>query len=867
MRLIFYRAAALSFRRGFLMKIHLLLAGVSAFAVFGSNAASAQTQAGSQPQQTVDPAIPTVVVTTDNATATRPFRVGEGVDSGTSTYDDESIQARSAGTGDVLQVLKRSPGVQFSLREGETRGDMLRDLRPSEISISGGRPSENLFVLDGVSVNSQMETMSPSVAYSSAPDFDSVGAASSQTIWVDSDLVGELVLHDSNVSAEFGRFTGGVVEVATRKPTSVFGIRGAYSFTNDDMAHYHLSPSYSGAVREKPAFERERWNVSADLPINDNIGLLAAYSRQEASTFNTWNERIEDVGGETFDETNVSETYLLKYAWDATDALQLSAQVTHSPYNSVYVRTSGINTVADSHGGGTTARFAANGTHDEADWSLSLTYAMSDNDKDAADWRFDVRGGLEPWCIGALTVSCENGHTGAIQQSQEDTSIKGTWNQPLLDGELRTGFEVTDVTAAKSRRDSGVYSFTGTTAVITNATGPLTSCGLANDVSCFEGRYAYNQKQLYQAYDVEVSLQSYGAWVEYQTEWNGFDVRTGLRYDHESFLGNHTLAPRLSVSRELPWASIQATAGLNRYYGRSYLGYAMRENLPNQLRYGRTFSTVNGRRVWGDWVLNFVTLPQAYSSQDLDSPYTDEASLNLTGDLLGGQWRIGGVYREGKDLFARSVAETFTLVDELGATRTYNRYNMTNGGESTYSGVDLSYVVPWKNHTFSFSTNWSDTKYSADSYYDSIDDDVAGTTLVAYQGEVTSLSDLLNENQRQNFATPFLLNLDWDSKWFDGRLGVNLGGRFRGEFERIEQTADFLTIGGTRYRVYDIVEYKNSFDLDANLTYALVRGDYDVTLEARISNVLDKIPDRNAGYSSTPWQLGRSAWFGIRVKH
>ena len=848
------------------MKNHCLLAGVSALALFGAGAASAQTQTEIRTSQTTDASIPTVVVSTDGEAATPPFRVGQGVDSGTSTYDDASIQARSSGTGDVLQVLKRSPGVQFSLREGESRGDMLRDLRPSQISISGGRPSENLFILDGVSVNSQMETLTPTAAYATGRDFDSVAGASPQTVWVDSDLVGELTLRDSNVSAEFGRFTGGVVEITTRNPTTVFGMRGGYSYTSDDLATYHLSPSYSGSEREKPAFDRERWNVSADLPINDRMGLLASYSRQTARTYNTYAERLADLAGSTVNETNVSETFMLKYAWRPTDDLNLSAQVTHAPYTSVYVSNSGINTRADSQGGGTTARLSANGGRGDADWSLVLSYAFADNDKETADWRFDVRGGLEPWCVGALTVTCENGMVGAIDQRQNDLSLKGTWSQPLFGGDFRAGFDITDVTARKNRHIGGVYSFAGTTAVITAATGPLTSCASPTDVSCFEGRYAYNQRQVYSPYDIEVSLQSYGAWAEYQTEWASFDVRAGLRYDHETFLGNHTLAPRLSVSRALPWG-IQATAGLNRYYGRSYLGYAMRENLPNQLRYGRTFTLVNGRRVWGDWILNAVTLPQQYSSQDLASPYNDEASLNFTGELFGGQWRLGGVYRKGKDLFSRSVAETFSLVDELGATRTYSRYNLSNDGESTYYGADLSYVKPWRNHTFSFSTNWSETKYNAVDYYDPTDEDVAGTTLVAYQGEVISLIDLLRENQRQNFAAPFILNADWNSAWFDDRLNLNLGGRFRGEFERIEQTTAFLTVDGTRYRIYDIVEYKNSIDLDANLTYALVRGDHEVTLEARISNVLDKIPDRNAGYSSTPWQLGRSAWFGIRVRY
>lgn len=850
----------------------LLAGGVSALAVhlwIGSGPAAAQSHDQGQTAPTVvadQEAVPTVVVT--NSQANPAYRLGDRLDTGTTIFDERSIEDRASGTGDVLQILKLTPGVQFSMTEGTATRDSLRDLLPSEISISGARPSENLFILDGVGVNSMMETNVTGTP-GGFLDYDTVRGASSQTVWVDSDLVGSLTVRDSNVSAEFGRFTGGVVEITTREPSRRFGMRGSYSFTSDEMARYHLSPSYtSSVVREQPRFDRSRFSLSADLPINDRMGLLVSYSRAEATTYNNWSANLTDIGDEQFDQTNVSESFMLKYAWEPRDDLKLAAQVTHAPYSSLIIASGGINTTQDNHGGGTTARLNASGGRGLADWTLGLTYAMSDGDKDAEDWRFDVRGGLESWCSGALTVTCANGYVGAIRQRQKDLSFTGTWSQPFMDGDLRLGFAVTDVDAEKSRRDGGVYSFAGTTAVITAATGPLTACASPTDISCVDGRYAYNRLVMYPGYDAHVSLQTYGLWAEYSREWAGFDIRAGLRYDHESFLQNHTFSPRLSVARELPWRGINATLGLNRYYGRSYLGYAMREKLTNTLTYGRTFALVNGQRVWSpDWVLSNVTIPQRYSNQDLNSPYNDEVSLALTGPLWGGELRVRGVYREGHDLFARSLAETFVLVDELGASRTISRYNMTNEGESTYQGGSLEYVKPWGRHTFSFSTNWSDTTYSAAGYYDGPNEDVAGTTMVVFRGRVLSLLELLEENQRLDFATPFMFNADWQSKWFDNRLSVTVGGRFRGEFEQIEATSAYETIEGVRYRIYDIAQYHSSVDLDANLTYALVRGDYDVTLEARVSNLLDKIPNRDAAYSSQPWQMGRNAWIGLRVRY
>jgi len=55
--------------------------------------------------------------------------------------------------------------------------------------------------------------------------------------------------------------------------------------------------------------------------------------------------------------------------------------------------------------------------------------------------------------------------------------------------------------------------------------------------------------------------------------------------------------------------------------------------------------------------------------------------------------------------------------------------------------------------------------------------------------------------------------------------------------------------------------------MNANASVVLVRGDYDVTLDVRVSNLLDRIPNKNATYSSQPWQLGRNAWVGIRMRY
>lgn len=845
------------------------LVGASVLALGVAISAAPQMASAQTAPAETDDKTPTVVVT--DKTASAAYRIGEGQDSGVTTIDTKSIEARAPGTGDVLQILKLTPGVQFTINEGEATRDSLRDLRPSEISISGGRPTENLFILDGVSVNSQMEMHDPTLTGPSPQHYDAVAGATPQSVWVDSDLVGTLTLRDSNVSAEFGRFTGGVVEITTRDPSRKFGMSGNYSYSGDDLARYHKSPAFTSSnVPAQPAFKRERWTISADLPVNDKVSVLTSYSRSEAETYSNWSANLGDIGGSTFGQTSLSENYLLKVLVQPRDNLRLSAQVTHAPYRTDYQSTSGINNLVESQGGGTTARLNAAGSWNTADWTLDLTYAFSDNDREAENIRYDRRAGVEVWCVSGI---CTDGWIGAINQRQEDLTLNGTWRQPFHGGDLGLGFTITDISAQKERMEDGeVYSISNRTtnglSTLAQAVSNLTDCVSPTDPTCVQGFYAHNNKVVYPAYDARVDLQSYSLWGEYTRELAGFEMRAGLRYDYETFLAGHTLSPRFSVTRKLPF-DITATAGLNRYYGRSYLGYAIREKISNTLTYRRGFTTTGGgRRLWApdSWVLVDSTVPVRYRSEDLDSPYNDEATLSFSGPLFGGQWRLRGVHREGKDLFSRSIVGTTTVVDELGNTRTVNQYKMTNGGESSYDSGSIEYTLPWRNHSFTFSTAWSDTKQSAVDYYNSSDDDSFSTTMVLYNGQVMSLLDLLAENQRADFATPFMANVDWQSQWFDDRLSVTVGGRFRDRFERIESTTNYQVVDGVRYQIYEVASYHSSFDIDANFTYALMRGDYNVTLEARVSNLLDKLPNRDATYQSQPWQMGRNAWLGIRVK-
>lgn len=815
---------------------------------------------------------PTIVLQ-DQRPAARSYHFGEAVDSGSSTFRREAVEDQAPGSGDANEVLKALPTVQFSSTQGEASRAELQDLRPENISISGGSIYENLFVLDGVGVNSRLDVSNDVASHY----IEGNAAASAQTVWVDANLIGEIVVRDSNVSAEYGQFTGGVVEMATRRPGSVFGVETHYGETSPSLAQFRMSDkvrdALNGVYPDQPDYMKRRYGVAVDLPLNDRIRTLWAYTRSEAEVTNYRGANWVQYGD--YGQKSLSQTLMVKAEADLKDDLLLTGQVTWSPYESEFSHPNGIDNWVFLNGGGLTGRVGLEGRRGEAEWTLDLTHAWSNNDRDSerpGTVNVSTTAGID-WCSG---TSCSLGGPGILWQEQNDTTLKGRWTQPLGVGRLRAGFEIANISAEKGQPYSAAFRHVSSTAAqLRIEVGPQTVCldpAEAAAGTCVTGAYALAQRNDTTAFDTQVDLQSYSLWGEYDFDWAGFMVRAGLRYDYESFLENHNFAPRLSVSRDLPLAGMNLTGGLNRYFGRSFLGYALRENYPGNRIYRRTPTVVNGQNVWAnEWTLYSHSETARYSSADLDTPYTDEFTVALRGPIawIGGEYRIKGIVRESRDQFASSESTSEVYDVETGGTSTRRVYTVTNDGERSYRGLSLEYVREFgRNHALSFSTNWSHTDATNISYFDISDETEFEGEYVYYQGEVVPKLRALADNQLLDFASPLIVNGVWSARWLDGRLRTNVNARWRDGFSRVDDTLVNITVNGVRYDVYDKVEYKASVDVNLAATFELAKTRYGAAaLDLRVNNLFNSVLNQEYSTASQPYQLGRNLWVGLKYRY
>ena len=806
-------------------------------------------------QQTLgDETLPEAVAEGDAAAS---YELSAGNDTGTSTIRQAEIEARSPGSGDVNQLLKILPTVQFDHQDGVGTRSRLQDIRPAEISISGGRAYENMFVVDGVEANSAMDTTNDNPA-----NFQELAGPSPQSFWFDSNLVGEITVRDSNVSAEYGKFTGGVVQIDTRAPARRFGATFNASVDTDALVKYVMSQGSRDELAgdplpDKPQFTKYRIGGTVDLPITDRFALLVGINHSYASVTYTTGR---NYGALPVQRRSISDNYLVKALYDISDATVLTGQFGYTPYVSEYGADTSTDNIVHSKGGGYTGRLGIK--HDGTiHWSLDANYAYNESGRTAPPFNYNISSQVENGAFCAAN-SCTRGFIGDLNQTQESYGLNGKLSIPVGgESHVRVGFDYDHVRAHRDRPTTA-YAYLSTTL------NPNIVCSEGNSLTCVTGQYALTTRQTHEAYDVTVNVDTIAAWAEFNGKFGPVDLRVGGRYDHDSFLGNHNFSPRASLTLDLPIQGWSITAGANRYYGRSMVGYAIRDQVPMQKNYARVFTTSGSQRIYGDtWTLSSESNAVRYGLSNLDTPYSDELTAALTARLLGGTARVKGIMRWGKDEFVRTPQETTSGTNALGNPITVRTLFLSNRGRSRYEGVSLEWMRTFGNHTVALNTNFSKTRTTNDDYMGNYDDTLYGELPVLFNGQVTTKGEIQYNNNRLNMASPFILNGSWTARWFRDRLTTNLNLRFRDGFSRIEDSGVNERVDGVLYDVYEVVRYKASLETNLNAQLILLRdGDRSVALDMRVSNLLNKVPVREWDDEGQPYQMGRAFWLGVKLK-
>lgn len=824
-------------------------------------------------------------------------------DTGTTVFDSTNVRIRTDGSGDSNTFLRNLPNVQYQDDTSTTAGETLQstiDTRPLLLSINGGRTYENNFILNGVSINTITGPIERSAATMSdtdgTPNADIVYGLHPQTVFVPSEFLGSATVIDSNASAEYGEFQGGVVVYDLAKPpTDRYRASINYSRHTDSMVNYVLAtPTGTNPLdRKHPTFTKNNLAVSIGAPITSDLSFIAQASRKTAETskqkdyklFDGW---VDEESENTFLRfATTVRTGIGKFTFDTsfTDYVQNWQSPTFREMH-MDVETQSSSTQIEYAGALRDISHSAIGLG-----GVTLKSRAYYNDSDTGNYtnsneayapigyrRRKVAGVWEEtfdsteftdWCRPVPTDAldptvpdgrsdntiCNYGGYGNKEQGQTDIGIMAQLRGNVFLGNFLLGAEAKNIEGRRARLEdftyySGWVTATGQTATPLSPAGGVFHCEPGDELCSSE---QYNRvKTIWEAFDVTRDVNAFHGYAELDQTLGWFNVRTGVRVDYEDYFKNLNVAPRL-VGTITPFSGLSISGGYNRYYLGETLYYALRDAQPRGQAYQRPNHDADGN-VSPIYNQLGATGGYGYLASDLDTPFRDEytAGIRIRDPFLQGQWRFRYVERFGRDLFS-SVS--------CGS----NCRELTNDGESFYRAATAEYTKMWSNLSTPFMMSgaaitggitWSEQTISRNTYHDDDDSEIR----ILYNGQ--SYTPQSFTAVTGNLDIPVRVGATFATTWFNDRLFLALSAGYNFGYEGVYDTGQNEVFEGRPHDVWDDHTFKSALMLDLAGEIAITE---QAGIEFQVNNLLNSAGNSVAN-NQNPWVRGRSYWVGSTVR-
>lgn len=787
----------------------------------------------------------------------------------------KKIENSISGNGFISSLLEEHPNIKVT--DASKNSSTAGEITPGKISIHGAAFYQNNFQIDGISNDSLID---PNLSNPLDP-YDVPGNENES--FVDLDLIESIEVYDSNISAEYGNFTGGVIDVKTIRAGNEPSYKMSFKYTSDSLSNFHIAKSeknnFDQAVSDKfqPRFEKKFFNMYISTPINESNGIIFSYARKESIIPGAYLNTFKD-------KSRLNENLMLKYSHYFDDDAIIDLTANYSPYESThfdkYVR--GSDTTIEGGGYSLKANYEKNFNF----WNLTSNLALkaSENTKKSSDtykeWRNE---GSKTWAPllqnGLLADLSKEGGSGNIEKKQEGANYNlklesNTFNTWELEHQLKTGLSL--------NFDRGSYTRDNDTYYYTQAEGDSQIICNGDNESCEDGVQYFQNRRIYSAEDLSVNMFSFASYFEDKLEYKHFEFTPGIRIDYNDYLKNIDIAHRLN-SRVKPFGDDKTIiyAGINRYYGKSFLGYKLRE--------ARTpyYEQARGRKNFNpeEWGTTSSQDENKYVFSDLDTPYSDEKSIGLRQDLLGMRFNIKHVKRESEKEFTSKYGE-YQVFNRADGEKAYFRpRTFTNEGssENKSTSIEITPTSPlsfsWGKLSYSFSTAFIDSSYSLSSYDDILEDEKESTYgKIYYNGQVIDSNKIKIKDSPRNYN----LNVNMDFKPFNifgkyVKMNVNNLFKYTSEYDTIK------VVNGASYNykepipnsgglsnnsnlsVYEDDKMEANFIYDLKLAFDFkLKDKHHLHINTEINNVFDKVA--NLENQRDSYKIGRQFWFEIAYK-
>ncbi|UAY97143.1 TonB-dependent receptor plug domain-containing protein [Dickeya dadantii] len=794
---------------------------------------------------------------------------------GTQIINSEQIQRRPTRNGSVTELLRSNPNVRFSnsLDSSQTPGE----LAPENVSFHGEKFYQNNYMIDGLSNNNVINPGANNGELSNTPDGYSptdLPAGGAQSFWVNSELIEQLQVFDSNISAKYGDFTGGVVDAKLKDPKlDRASGKVSYRTTRDSWARYHIDDDIEGdfysasQLYYQPKFRKNFYSATFNQPLSDKAGFIFAYNRQQSSI-----PFYNSVMDEWVTQTREAETYLLKgtYLADNGDIFRLTGM--YAPHESGYYKKDIKNGGYTNTGGGYRGniewehhadwgkvsslagyQFEENRIEHEADtyqtwyrYNLSSRFVSR-----VVDWGTGVAGNNAQLSgIGGYGKYATEKQTFTFKQDYElnPLALWGTSHQ------MDMGWQV-DSYRAQYRRFSDVYTNRNTPTISTSVV-----CQ-AGDAFCINGEQYYRNRNLFPARQVEGNYVNYAVYLQDSVSYKNLEVTPGVRLQYDDYLKNLNIAPRLAASYDVFGdRATRIFGGANRYYAQNMLAYKLRAGINESVVQSRTSAS----SAWTSGNTSYGT--NDYDISDLKTPYSDELSLGLSQRVYDTVWTLKWVNRQGRDQFGRS-----NRTDDSGQ----RYYYLTNDARTEGNTLSLTvepispYKLKYADIRWGLSASMADNKTSSQIYYDqgNLDD-----RKVIFKGRLTDRRDMDAVDYNTPWSVALNINtyfpairLNWDHNlaYTSGYKGYRTSSvTCSGSASSVSACGDY-TGSATLYTERQYQDYV-SYDWRFNYSLPTYKNQsLDLTLD--VINVFDNViaTSQESTGDTVTYKLGRQFWLGV----
>lgn len=753
----------------------------------------------------------------------------------------EQIINTPVNNTDLSQLLKRQTSVGIDDGLSSLRGG---DLAPEEISLADARPHQTQYMIGGVSTNNIS-------TYGQKPDSGSLSSGHTSGYFVDTNLMGNVEVMEHNIDAQYGGFTGGVINVDLRQPTDELVIDYQYRMTDSD---WNSSPKRSerdssfedatyGDGRYQPNYQKRFHSLHVSGAVDEHNKLAVNVSRKD-SDIPLKQNGVEKNFGQSIDNLFLTHIYT-QGQWQLSSDLRYS-NFTEKNFLNDSLQNNAAQTDSEStsehQGMGATVKLQ--GDFEYGRWLTTLAYDQL-QDKRSSELNYFRTN------IDLVNGVRENtGGYGNLEQTQDSWQLKSMFEfEPVYWGDIRHELLV------------------GAEAQWTKATGKRKHEFNAlsyNHRTTSEKIAVWNQ---YSAGEYQADTHSMALFFTDKLRWQQLELSLGGRLSNSDMFDETVFAPRVTASWDFDNQSTnRITLGASRYYSSGLLGWALLNDASRlHVAYQNCISAT------GNYSSNNLDDYQCASSKpsapvDLNNavtPYSDELSVLWSVDVGNFSINPSYVYRQQRQGLSFSNG---TLENNIKSDSHIYGLNITNIDRWQLAGGALS---------TSLEVTYTDRTGAGNltATYDAVNDFDQGyeDQWVLLDGELMNSSEMDTSAYNSPWKANFSTQMYWDQL---GLTWNNIVQYESGLKSTMYVGFNNAEVDGETIRVKELI----SEDMESSITWdTSVRWQPEALLkrhaaiEVSVTNLLDDSPKVTTYGSSrmpyTAYHKGREVWLTFSLRN